>query len=77
MEKYVKETISEMLRGDGGWVEFISYNNGILKLLFRAECSKCIVLDRCIEWMKGRIKDDLGETVEIEAVRKKPYFWGN
>ncbi|MCR5771622.1 MAG: NifU family protein [Butyrivibrio sp.] len=75
MEEYVKNTLSEMIRGDGGWVEFVSYEDNKLTLLFRAECSKCFILDRCCEWIKGKIHDDMNTDVEIEAIRKKPFFW--
>ncbi|MCR5769830.1 MAG: NifU family protein [Butyrivibrio sp.] len=75
MEEYVKDTLANMIQGDGGWVEFISYEDNKLTLLFRAECSKCFILDRCCDWIKGKIHDDLNTDVEIEAIRKKPFFW--
>ncbi len=75
MEEYVKNTLAEMIQGDGGWVEFVSYEDNKLTLLFRAECSKCFILDRCCDWIKGRIHDDMNTDVEIEAIRKKPFFW--
>ncbi len=75
MEEYIKNTIAEMIKGDGGWVEYVSMQDGKLTLLFRAECSKCFILDRCCKWIKGKIKEDLNEDVEIEAIRKKPFFW--
>ncbi len=75
MEEYIVNTLAPKLRGDGGWVEFVSYENGTLKLIFRGECSKCLILNRCTSWMEKEILRDLGETVHIEAIRKKPYFW--
>ncbi|SFQ30590.1 NifU-like domain-containing protein [Butyrivibrio proteoclasticus] len=75
MEDYIKNTIAGMIQGDGGWVEFVSFKDNRLTLLFRAECSKCFILDRCCNWIKGRILEDLGQNVEIEAIRKKPFFW--
>lgn len=75
MEEYVKDTLANMIQGDGGWVEFVSYEDNKLTLLFRAECSKCFILDRCCDWIKGKIHDDLNTDVEIEAIRKKPFFW--
>jgi hypothetical protein len=32
------------------------------------------VLDRCVDWIGGKIRQDLGENVQIHAVRKRPYF---
>lgn len=75
MEEYVNNTIADMIRGDGGWVEFVSFKEGELTLLFRAECSKCIVLDRCCDFIKARIHDDLKADVTVKAIRKKPFFW--
>jgi len=74
MEKYINGYIRERIQGDGGEVKFVSYENGLLTLLFQGECSKCHILDRCCDWISQRIEADLGETVKINAVRKKPYF---
>lgn len=74
MEKYINETIAPKLQGDGGWVEFVSFENGELTLVFRGECSKCLILHRCVEWIEEQIKLDLKKDVKIEVVRKRPYF---
>ncbi len=74
MKNYIENTIAPKLQGDGGWVEFISFENGELILLFRGECSKCLILDRCVSWLKSEIKRDLHKNVDIKAIRKKPYF---
>ena len=74
MEKYIAEVLSPKIQGDGGWIEFVSFENGILTVTFRGECSKCLILDRCVNWIKGEIKRDLKKNVEINAIRKKPYF---
>lgn len=75
METYINEVIAPRVRGDGGWVEFVSFEEKRLTLIFRGECSKCIILDRCVDWICQEIKKDLGEDVTIQAVRKKPFFW--
>ena len=75
METYINEIIAPRVRGDGGWVEFVSFEEKRLTLIFRGECSKCIILDRCTDWICQEIKKDLGEDVTIQAVRKKPFFW--
>lgn len=74
MEKYVAEVLSPKIQGDGGWIEFVSFESNILTVVFRGECSKCLILNRCIDWIKGEIKRDLKKNVEINAIRKKPYF---
>ena len=45
MEEYICNTIGPRIRGDGGWVEFVSYEDRCLTLIFRGECSKCIILN--------------------------------
>ena len=74
MEKYINEKIAPKLQGDGGWVEFVSFENGELTLVFRGECSKCLILHRCTDWIEQEIKIDLKKSVKIIAIRKKPYF---
>lgn len=75
MKDYIERHLAPRIMGDGGWVEFVSYQDGVLHLIFRGECSKCIVLDRCIEWMRSELKKDLGTDVKIEGERVKPFFW--
>ena len=75
MKEYIESVLAPRLQGDGGWVEFVSLEGGKLTLIFRGECSKCTILDRCADWIQQKILEDLGETVTVEAVRKKPFFW--
>lgn len=75
MEDYIKDTIAPRISGDGGWVEFVSYKDHELSLIFRGECSKCIVLDKCIDWIAQEVKKDLNEEITIVPVSIKPFFW--
>jgi Fe-S cluster biogenesis protein NfuA len=75
MKDYIENVIKPKIEGDGGEVEFESYVNGELTLVFRGECSKCLILERCVKWIKAEIKRDKGENVKIYAIRKKPFFW--
>lgn len=74
MEKYISEVLAPKLQGDGGWVEFISLEGDELTLLFRGECSKCLILHRCTDWIEEQIKKDLNKSVRVNAIRKRPYF---
>ena len=76
MEKYISEKIAPHIKGDGGWVEFVSLKDDVLTLSFRAECSKCIVLDRCCDWIRKDIIENTGRDLKIHAIKNKPYFWG-
>ena len=49
MKEYIENTLAPRIQGDGGWVEFVSLEDGQLTLLFRGECSKCGILNRCTD----------------------------
>ena len=74
IQEYVEKVLQPKLQGDGGWIEFVEYKNDILTVIFRGECSKCLILHRCVAWIEDEIKRDLRLTVKLEPIRKKPYF---
>lgn len=74
VQNYVENVLQPKLQGDGGWVEFVSLEDEKLTLVFRGECSKCLILHRCTDWIEQQIKKDLHKNVKVCAVRKKPYF---
>ena len=78
IEAYIKKIIRPKIQGDGGEVEFESLSeDGTLTLIFRGECSKCLILNRCVDWIAEEVLKNTGKLVKIKAVRKKPYFWDN
>lgn len=78
IETYIKKIIRPKIQGDGGEVEFESLSDdGTLILIFRGECSKCLILNRCVDWIAEEVLKNTGKLVKIKAVRKKPYFWDN
>ena len=74
VKSYVENTLQPKLQGDGGWVEYVSLEGDELTLVFRGECSKCLILHRCVAWIEEQIRTDLKKTVKVNAIRKKPYF---
>lgn len=74
IQNYVQDVLQPKLQGDGGWVEFLSLDGDELTLVFRGECSKCLILHRCVAWIEEQIKNDLKKNVRVVAVRKRPYF---
>ena len=74
IKNYIENVIQPKLQGDGGWVEFVSLEGSDLALLFRGECSKCMILHRCCDWIEEQIKKDLNKKVKVHSIRKKPYF---
>ncbi len=74
IQNYVEAVLQPKLQGDGGWIEFVSLSGNELTLIFRGECSKCLILERCVAWIEEQIKKDLNKSVKVIAIRKKPYF---
>ena len=75
MKDYINTVIKPKLQGDGGEIDFMSYENGNLTVLLQGECSKCLIVDRCIAWIESEIMRDMGESVKVIAQKKKPFFW--
>lgn len=74
IQNYVEAVLQPKLQGDGGWIEFVSLSDNELTVIFRGECSKCLILERCVAWIEEQIKKDLNKSVKVIAIRKKPYF---
>ena len=74
MRDYIERVIKPKLQGDGGEIDFVSYENGVLTVLLQGECSKCLILHRCEAWIVSEIKRDLGLEIELCGIRKKPYL---
>ena len=77
IREYLETKLAPRIQGDGGWVEYVSEEGDQLTLIFRGECSKCHMLDRCTAWMESRILEDTGRTLHIRSLRRKPFFWDN
>lgn len=75
MRDYIDRIIKPKLQGDGGEIDFVSYENGNLTVLLQGECSKCLIVDRCLRWIESEIMRDMGESVNVIAQKKKPFFW--
>lgn len=74
VQAYIDRVLSPKIQGDGGWVEFVSLREQKLTLCFRGECAKCLILNRCVDWIQQQLVADLHLNLQINAVRKKPYF---
>ena len=74
IQNYVEAVLQPKLQGDGGWIEFVSLSGNELTVIFRGECSKCLILERCVAWIEEQIKKDLNKSVKVIAIRKTPYF---
>lgn len=74
MEQYINGYIRPRIQGDGGEITFVKREGENVTVLLQGECSKCLILDRCLAWIEERIESDLGEKVKVTGIRKKPYF---
>lgn len=75
MKSYIENVIRPKIQGDGGEITVDCVNDGTVTVIMQGECSKCLILDRCISWIEDRIECDLNKKVKINAVRKRPFFW--
>lgn len=75
MKDYINNIIKPKLQGDGGEIDFVSYENGVLTVLLQGECSKCLIVDRCLTWIESEVMRDMSESVKVVAQKKKPFFW--
>ncbi len=75
MENYINTVIKPKLQGDGGEIDFVSYEDGNLTVLLQGECSKCLIVERCLSWIESEVMRDMGESVKVIAQKKKPFFW--
>lgn len=74
VQNYVENILQPKIQGDGGWIEFVSLDDNELTVIFRGECSKCLILERCVAWIEEQIRIDLKKNVKVIAIRKRPYF---
>ena len=75
MKEYVETVLAPRIQGDGGWVEFQALEGDRLTLIFRGECSKCLILNRCTDWIEQKIETETGKRVTVIPIRMKPFFW--
>ena len=48
IQQYIENVLQPKIQGDGGWIEFVSLDGDELTVIFRGECSKCLILNRCV-----------------------------
>ena len=74
MQNYINNIIRPKIQGDGGEILFDSFDGDNLTVIMKGECSKCLILDRCLAWIEQRVEIDRNEKVKVIGIRKKPYF---
>ena len=75
MKNFINNIIRPKIQGDGGEITFSSQDNNNVTVIMQGECSKCLILDRCIKWIEQEAEKEFDTPVTITAIRKKPFFW--
>jgi len=69
IKDYMKDNIQPILQMDGGDVEFISYEDGILKIRLQGACAHCPSAQMTLKFgIENRIKSEIPEVKEVIAV---------
>lgn len=72
MEEQIKEileTIRPALQADGGDVEFIDYNNGIVTVRLKGACGNCPMSTMTLkQGIEARIKAKIPEVKSVESL---------
>ena len=72
MEEQIKEileTIRPALQADGGDVEFIDYNDGIVTVRLKGACGNCPMSTMTLkQGIEARIKAKIPEVKSVEAL---------
>ena len=71
MEKYINEYIRPRLQGDGGEITFVEEKGDEVTVLLQGECSKCLILDRCLKWIEERIAKELYGDIVYKCWKEK------
>lgn len=75
VKEYIEKNIAPKIQGDGGWIEYVGFQDGNLTVRLRGECSKCNIAPRCMDWVKEEIRRDLGKDIKVTMLRNRPFFW--
>ena len=72
MDEKIKEVLEEVrpsLKRDGGDVEFVKYNNGIVELKLKGACAGCPLSQLTIKnYIEALLKERIPEIKEVKAV---------
>ena len=73
VEDRVQKAIQELrpnLQADGGDIEFLGVENGIVKVKLKGACAGCPMSTMTIQWgVENFLKKKIPEVVKVEAVQ--------
>ena len=69
----VKEALKQVrpqLQADGGDIEYVGFNNGIVKVKLKGSCSGCPMSAMTLQWgVENFLKKRIPEVTKVEAVQ--------
>jgi Fe-S cluster biogenesis protein NfuA len=69
----VKKAIDEVrpqLQADGGDIEYMGFDNGIVKVKLKGSCSGCPMSAMTLQWgVENFLKKRIPEVVKVEAIQ--------
>ena len=73
IEARIKKALEEVrpqLQADGGDIEYLGFENGIVKVKLRGSCSGCPMSAMTLQWgVENYLKKQISEVNKVEAVQ--------
>lgn len=73
IEEQVKKALEQVrpqLQADGGDIEYIGYDNGIVKVKLKGSCNGCPMSAMTLQWgVENFLKKQISEVKKVEAVQ--------
>ena len=68
--KRALEEVRPQLQADGGDIEFVGFDSGIVKVRLKGACSGCPMSTMTLQWgVENFLKKRIPEVVKVEAVQ--------
>ena len=64
--KEIIEKIKPILQNDGGDIEFVKYEDGIVYVSITGVCMHCHMLEYTLEGIENSIKEEIEEVKKVE-----------
>ncbi|MBQ7141435.1 MAG: NifU family protein [Bacilli bacterium] len=68
--KEIIEKIKPILQNDGGNIEFVKYEDGIVYVSITGVCMHCHMLDYTLEGIETAIKEEVTEVKKVELTEE-------
>ncbi len=73
VEERVKEALEQVrpqLQADGGDIEYVGFDNGIVKVKMKGACTGCPMSTMTLQWgVENFLKKQISEVKRVEAVK--------